>query len=316
MHPKLRQRSTIRLLKALYRIPDHALNRDFDQHWARQIDMLVSTSIVDYGVVLGFDGAGDIRGQRDPDTTQLIVPPEWVFWVCKRYPRLLPGPSINPHLHNALDTLEACIEHKAVLIKWLPSAQLIHPSNKKVLPFYRKMATAGIPLLIHCGGERTFIPLDPSLGEVHHLRVPLEEGVKVICAHSATKPLGSKEQDQLPELRKLLDIYPNLWLDNSGICNPSRFYHLPQLAQDPLIQQRTLYGSDYPVPSNAFYYVHQLGIRRVWQAEKISNLISRDVHIKKTFGYPEQTLTRAHQVLANLDHWLERPTQRSASSMR
>ena len=50
-------------------------------------------------------------------------------------------------------------------------------------------------------------------------------------------------------------------VDNSGMANPSRFPSLPRAALDATLRDRTLYGSDFPIPSNAFYYPRRLGAR-------------------------------------------------------
>lgn len=304
LSPHLRRRYTIRLLQLVHNISSRQIEHELDLLWKDRIVKLVEQSEVDYGVVLGFDGAATPDGSLDSKNTQMVIPPSWVFALCKENSSLLPGPSINPHLANAMDKLEECIDGKAVLIKWLPSAQLIDPMDKKLSFFYRRLAESEIPLLIHCGGEKTFISLDARLSEVKNLRGPLEHGVKVICAHSATKPHLSKEQDQFPLLLELIDQYPNLWMDNSGLCNPSRFHHLPALANDPVVNARTLYGSDYPVPINSFYYLLQMGFSKMREIESLENDISRDIAIKRFFGYNENTLTRANHVLANLDYWI------------
>src|SRR5690606_5902717 len=160
-----------------------------------------------------------------------------------------------------LRRLEYCIQEGAVLIKWLPAAQGINATSIHLGDYYKLLAEAGIPLLVHMGGERTFATIRPEANDVNTLRPALDTGCKVISAHSATRILGTREPDQLPQLRQLLGEYPHLWLDNSGLCNPGRFAHVPDLAKDELFRSRTLYGSDWPVPSNAFYYGPQLGFR-------------------------------------------------------
>jgi predicted TIM-barrel fold metal-dependent hydrolase len=304
--PNFRKRHTFRLLRFLHRIPKSALETTIDSDWAKRISELVQASELDYGVVLGFDGVYErSHGFLDEGKSQLIIPPEWVFQVCREHPGLLPGPSINPYRADALKRLEFCIENKAVLIKWLPAAQAIDPADKGLRDFYKLAATAKIPLLIHMGGERTFATVAPEFSNVERLREPLDQGVAVICAHTATRVLGTKEEDQTAALKDLLRQYPHLHVDNSGLCNPSRFSHLPILAKDDLIMSRTLYGSDWPVPSNAFYYVGSLGPRRVRELEKIKNVLDRDLAIKRAFGVPESTLTRANTVLANLGSWIK-----------
>jgi predicted TIM-barrel fold metal-dependent hydrolase len=302
--PGFRRRHTFRLLKLIHRITDEQMRTTADQDWATRIAATIAGSGVDYGVVLGFDGVyHKDHGAFDEAHSQLIVPPEWVFKVCREHKNLLPGPSINPYRADALERLDYCIEHGAVLIKWLPAAQSIDPADRKMGPFYARCAAAKLPLLIHMGGERTFKTVTAEFNNVERLREPLEAGVPVICAHTATRILGTDEPDQIPALKALLKEYPHLWVDNSGLCNPSRFAHVPKLAADPEITARTLYGSDYPVPANAFYYLGKLGPRKVWELERTANVVDRDVAIKRAFGYPEATLTRATRVLAHLDRW-------------
>jgi predicted TIM-barrel fold metal-dependent hydrolase len=291
----------------IHRISAHQMETTIDQDWVANISKLVAESTVDYGVVLGFDGVYEKNdGSLNHSHSQMIIPAEWVFKVCRQYNNLLPAPSINPYRRDALEILDYCIENGAVCIKWLPAAQAINPGDEFIDEFYRKCAAAQIPVLIHMGGEKTFKTVTPQFNNVDRLIRPLELGVKVICAHTATRIIGTSEADQIPALKHLLKTYPHLWVDNSGLCNPSRFSHVPTLARDSDITKRTLYGSDFPVPSNAVYYTRQLGIKRTLELEKIKNPISRDIEIKKEFGYPNETLTNHHKVLANLSTWISK----------
>ncbi len=303
--PQFKTRLTFRLLKLLHHITDEQMRTTVDRDWAARIATLVASSKITHGVALGFDGVYDhAHGHLDAARSQLIVPPEWVFKICREHKELLPGPSINPHRSDALERLDYCIEHGAVLIKWLPAAQAIDPASSRLKDFYKRAAAARMPLLIHMGGERTFKTVTAEFNDVERLRAPLEAGVPVICAHTATRVLGAGEADQIPRLKELLRQYPHLWVDNSGLCNPSRFSHVPRLGADPEITSRTLFGSDWPVPTNAFYYLRELGPRRVWALETLKNSIDRDIAIKKAFGYPDETLTRAAAVLPNLARWI------------
>lgn len=305
---KFQKRLTFRILKFLQNISNREMHTDIDQNWAERISQLITNSELDYGVVLGFDGVyHKENGAKDLENSQLIVPSEWVFQVCQKHHNLLPGPSINPYKEDALEELEYCIKHKAVLIKWLPSAQMINPSDILLKPFYELLKESQIPLLIHIGGEKTFASIQPEFNDINHLILPLEMGVKVICAHSGTKVLGSNERNYLPELKIMLKKYDNLWVDNSGICNPSRFKFLPFLAKDQEICARTLYGSDWPVPSNSFYYMGKIAFSKILKLERIKNTIQRDIEIKKQLGVNDKTLTTAYdqKVLANLDFWIK-----------
>jgi predicted TIM-barrel fold metal-dependent hydrolase len=303
--PQFRSRYTFKLLKMLLGVTEAQLSSTIDQDWIVMIHNLVRESRIDFGVILGFDGVyHHSHGDINTDQSQMIIPHRWVFEAAKQYRNLLPGPSVNPFKKDALKELEDCIEQGAVLIKWLPCTQAIDPASASIKEYYQLLARHGVPLLIHMGGERTFKEVAPEYNNVKSLKLPLSLGVKVICAHSATRIIGSSERDQLDDLRRLLKEYPHLWVDNSGMCNPGRFAHAPRLARDELINSRTLYGSDWPVPSNSFYYVRELGFKEVLRLEKIKNLIDRDSEIKSILGYPEETFTRAADVLANLDRWL------------
>jgi uncharacterized protein len=299
-----RSRYTFRVLKFILGINDQQLATDIDETWPKNISSMIATSQVDYGVILGFDQVYSHQtGEAKPKFLQLKIPSQWVFQCAKTHPNLLPGPSINPHRRDALEQLEYCIEQKAVLIKWLPCAQDINPGDTKLLEFYRRLARAEIPILVHMGGERTFHTVNPKWNDVELLRMPLSHGVKVICAHTATPIVASRETDQIPALVKLIKEFPHLWVDNSGLLNPGRFKSAPKVAQNPVIRQRTLYGSDWPVPSNAIYFLGKIPLRSIRKLEKIKNYLDRDIETKRALGYDEQMFSNAGKVLANLDHW-------------
>nr|MBA2243880.1 amidohydrolase family protein [Gemmatimonadota bacterium] len=218
--PAFRRRYTFRAMRFLYGITAEQMERSADEAWAEMVAERVAASELDYAVALGFDGVYGRDGELDRERSQMVVPPSWVFRVCARYPHLLPGPSLNPFRKDAMQRLEECIEAGAVLIKWLPLAQGIDPASPDLREFYEVLSRAGIPLLIHMGGERTFATVAPEMNNVRLLAAPLEAGVPVICAHSATRIVLSDEPDQLPLLRDLLRHYPHLWVDNSGLANP------------------------------------------------------------------------------------------------
>ena len=302
---RFQRRPVFRLLRWRYGLGD--ADGGVDGEWAAMIARRVRESELDRAVVLGFDGAYDAAGRLDRDHSQMIVPTSWVLEVARRHPGvLLPGPSINPHRRDALEALDEAIEGGAVLLKWLPSAQGIDPSRPEIGPFYRRMAEARLPLLVHAGGgEQTFAELDPALNDVRLLRAPLEAGVPVICAHSGAPVVLSRRPDQTPILRGLLREFPHLWLDNSGMANPSRFPSLPRSAADPELVERTLNGSDFPIPTSALYYLRRLGPRRAWALERERNPFDRDVRLKRALGYPDATLSRPATVLANLHRWIQ-----------
>ena len=302
--PAFRRRPTFLGLRLLFGIGTREMETTVDQDWAALVSDLVGRSQIDYAVALGFDGVYDRTGRLCLDRSQMIVPPEWVFEVCRRWRNLLPGPSIHPYRRDAMERLEEAIESGATLIKWLPIVQSIDPAGSLAAPFLRRMADAGLPLLIHAGsGEVTFQTVEPDVGSVSSLRPALEMGVKVICAHAAAPVLYSRAPSEIPALRELLREFDNLWVDNSGLANPSRFPYLPRFADDPLIRERSLHGSDFPVIAGGFYYPRRLGLPMIHAIHQERNGIEREARIKRAIGFDETTFTRAGNVLANLDRW-------------
>jgi uncharacterized protein len=302
--PAFRRRPTFMGLRLLMGISGRQMEATVDQDWAALTSGLVAQSDLDLGVILGFDGVYDGRGELDRERSQLIVPPSWLFRVCERYANLLPAPSINPYRRDALDLLEESIERGAVMIKWLPIVQAFDPASPRSRPFLRRMADAGLPLLIHAGtGELTFRTVDPTAGSLDGVVSALEEGVTVVCAHTAAPVHFSRETSELPRLVSLLTRYPHLWVDNSGLANPARFRHLPRFARDPLIAERTVHGSDFPVLSSGVYYARQLGRSRVAEIAAERNPLHKDVALKRAIGFADQSFSRAADILANLDRW-------------
>lgn len=305
--PGLRNRPSFRLLRWMLGITDAQLAGSFDADWAAGLAEKVRASEVDHAVALGFDGVYDAAGRLDEARSQMIVPPSWVFEVCRRHPELLPGPSVNPYRADALERLEECVEGGAVLIKWLPATQAIDPADPAHDRFYDRLAETGIPLLVHSGGsENTFAEVDPRVKDLRLLERPLRAGVPVIVAHTAAPVVFLRDPDQVPLLKEWFAEFPRLWVDNSGMANVARFPHLPCYAADADIVARTLHGSDFPVPCNAFYYVRALGHRRVLSLERERNPLQRDVALKRALGYPDDVLTRACSVLPNLERWVGR----------
>lgn len=291
-------------LRLLYGIRSRQLETTIDQDWPAAISGLVQESELDYAVVLGFDGVYDRSGRWDGARSQLLVPDPWVFSVCERYGNLLPAPSINPMDGDALVRLDESIARGAVLIKWLPIVQAFDPGDRSITPFLARVAEAGIPLVVHAGtGESTFATIDPSMGSLGSLVPALEMGVKVIVAHGAAPVIYSRAPSEMGTLREMLERYPNLWIDNSGLANPARFPYLKRIADDDLLSSRVLHGSDFPVAPSPALYPLRLGPKSMIGLMRDPNPIRREVRLKEQAGFAPESFTRAAGVLANLDRW-------------
>jgi hypothetical protein len=90
----------------------------------------------------------------------------------------------------------------------------------------------------------------------------------------------------------MLQQYPKLYVDNSGMNTPLRSRHFRELLQ-PEFSGRVIHGSDLPIPISALWaWLRGLISRERYQAaSQEKNLLQRDIIIKKAMGFPEQSLT-------------------------
>lgn len=212
--------------------------------------------------ILAFDKHYHEDGSVNLDKTEFYVPNEYVFEVAGRYPEMfIPNISVNPYRPDAITELEKWARRGARIVKWLPNAMGIDPSNPKCDPFYDKMKELDLILLSH-GGEEKAVEAeeDQKLGNPLLLRRPLDHGVKVIVAHCAG--LGSNE-DLDNRDRKLVDnfeLFLRLMDDKryeglvfGEISAMTQFNRagrpLRTILEREDLHERIVNGSDYPLPA-------------------------------------------------------------------
>src|SRR5689334_8676795 len=220
-------------------------------------------SIKDHGKhrLLAFDKHYRRDGSVNLEKTEFYVPNEYVFALAERYPELfVPNISVNPYRPDALSELDKWAKRGARVVKWLPNAMGIDPSDPKCDPFYEKMRELELILLSH-GGEEKAVEAeeDQKLGNPLLLRRALDHGVKVIVAHCAG--LGSNEDLDRKD-RKLVDNF-DLFLrlmdekryeglvfgEISAMTQFNRSEKLRTLLAREDLHERLVNGSDYPLPA-------------------------------------------------------------------
>ena len=236
-------------------------NADVD--FLQRLSGLVA-NITDHGKhrILGFDKNYSRDGSVNLDKTEFYVPNEYVFKIAERHPDLfLPNISVNPYRPDAISELERWANRGARVVKWLPNAMGIDPSDPHCDEFYRKMKELDLVLLTH-GGEEKAVEAkeDQKLGNPLLLRRPLEYGVKVIVAHCAG--LGQNEDlessnktqtDNFDLFMRLMDDKRYEGLLFGEISAMTQFNRAGKplttiLAREDL-HERLVNGSDYPLPA-------------------------------------------------------------------
>jgi len=220
-------------------------------------------SIKDHGKhrLLGFDKHYRSDGSVNLEKTEFYVPNEYVFELAERHPELfVPNISVNPYRPDAIAELEKWARRGARVVKWLPNAMGIDPSDPKCDPFYEKMKELDLILLSH-GGEEKAVEAeeDQKLGNPLLLRRALDHGVKVIVAHCAglgtNEDLDSKDRkvvDNFDLFLRLMDEkrYEGLVFGElSAMTQFNRSGKLRTMLAREDLHERIVNGSDYPLPA-------------------------------------------------------------------
>ena len=228
---------------------------------ARLVSLVAN--IKDHGKhrLLAFDKHYRRDGSVNLEKTEFYVPNEYVFELAERHPDLfVPNISVNPYRPDAIAELEKWARRGARVVKWLPNAMGIDPSDPRCDEFYDKMKELDLILLSH-GGEEKAVEAeeDQKLGNPLLLRRALDRGVKVIVAHCAglgsNEDLDSKDRkvvDNFDLFLRLMDEkrYEGLVFGElSAMTQFNRSRNLRTMLAREDLHERLVNGSDYPLPA-------------------------------------------------------------------
>lgn len=259
-------------------------------------DKITQSRYVDQAIVLALDGVIDQETKSlDKANTQFYVPNDYVAKETAKYPNLLFGASINPNREDSLALLEKVHQQGAVLIKWIPSIMHIDPADKKLVPFYQRMAELNIPLLTHTGMEKAFPNTQDELADPRRLELALKTGVMVIAAHIATTG-ESEGQDNFERILPMFAEFPNLYADISSLTQINKLGFLAKALKQVGLTDRMIYGTDWPLQYfpvvSSWYHVNHIGFKNAWDTSKINNKWDRDIKLKEAYGVPYSVFSR------------------------
>jgi predicted TIM-barrel fold metal-dependent hydrolase len=272
------------------------------------LQTLRKASLVQRAVLLALDMVHDKSGKPLPERTHLYTPNDYVAKMVSTEPRALLGASVHPDRPDALDELERVVEMGAALVKWIPSSQGINPTHKRYLPFYRKLAQLGLPLLCHAGAEHAVPCSEPeaelrAFDDPSRLVYALEQGVRVIAAHCAL-PVFSRDEDYTEPFIRLMAQAEregwSLYADVSALAAPfpHRIGILRRILRE-LPHDRLLLGSDYPIPVSPLWpgAAGEMDLEEWAQAMLTSNPLDRNLRVISALGFSPEVLTNARGVL-------------------
>lgn len=272
-----------------------------------------SSKKIEGGVLLALDMAHNEKGEPLPNYTHLYTPNNYVISLSKNNRKVLFGASVHPYRKDSLEELERCIEEGAVLCKWIPSSQLIDPSNQKCVPFFKKLAERNLPLLCHTGPEHavpTSIPEYSKFDSPVYLRKALENGVIVIAAHCSTPYFGNLDPDYFDEFLSLMkESIKRGWRffgDISALATPFRIPYVKKIKGE-VPPERLIFGSDYPIPvSDLSYSMNKRDILttiKLMLKTKFTNILDKYYHIlKDEMGFDPMVFTNFNKLMEGIKH--------------
>ncbi len=252
--------------------------------------------VVNRVVALALDAVYDDSGRRDARRTNFYVANDYVFQLARADDRFLPGVSVNPKRRDALDELDRCIEQGAALLKWLPNSQGFDPMDPTLVPFYRRMAEARLPLLCHTGPEYALTASGGRIVRPESLRLALDEGVTVIAAHGGGADIRDMGRAFSTTATMLLE-HANLYADTSAFTQPNRSWFLRRFLRHPELHAKLVHGSDVPLPIVPWLFLGRLTLREILRLSRVASPMDRDCLIKQALGFPASMFRRGGELL-------------------
>jgi hypothetical protein len=278
-------------------LPASAMRGDLEGLLVERLLNMVRGSSLGAAVILAQDDVHDENGKVMPGVGSFYVPNDYELGLARKHPEFLPAVSIHPARPDALEELDRCLAAGAVMMKCLPNCQNINCADRRLTKFWERMAEAKLPLLAHTGGEHTLPVVRREYADPRILTLPLEIGVTVIAAHSATKS-GFTDPEYFHIFAELTRQFPNLYGDTSAFNVPLRGRHIRKCLAEPLAA-RMLHGSDFPVPVNGLWAWLRgfLSWKDYRRAQRTDNILERDYQLKVAMGFKPECFTRISQLL-------------------
>jgi mannonate dehydratase len=162
--------------------------------------------------LFAFEQAHDDHGRSDPRRSTFHVPDAYAAQVANRHPARFDWvASIHPYREDALQRLDAALAAGARAVKWLPSAMNIDLRDPRCRPFCERLASAGRPLIVHCGEEKAVPGAGrDELGNPLHVRHVLADGVRVVMAHCGSLGHAIDEDRPSRTLVPAFDLFARL----------------------------------------------------------------------------------------------------------
>jgi predicted TIM-barrel fold metal-dependent hydrolase len=287
----------------LMRLLDLKENGRMDQDYVDVLVAQLKASSIQKAVLQAWDCRYDQEGAPDlAHTTSVFVPNDYLFQVVNRYPDLfIACASINPRRKDALQELDKCAQQGARMVKLHPPTMDVDPADPDFREFYRSCARSKIILMVHTGAEHAADIVGLDNCDPAKLRLALDEGCTVIAAHAGMGAFFDRE-DFFPSVHELVHDYPDFYFDTAVLASMFRWRNLPRILEEPELLSRAIHGSDFPFPSNALSFWNQIAPTELAALVSESNLLERDLRLKRALGVPPDVFERGASLLTSPKH--------------
>lgn len=280
-------------------LASNVVGESLDQSYIERLESFVRESSLDKVVILASEMPYDKWGNKILGVAPFYVPNGYVLSLAKEREIFIPAISIHPAKPGAIEELESSYSAGARILKLLPNFHNVDCRDTRFKPFWRRMAELGMIFLAHTGDELTLPVINKDFEDPEVLRGPLEEGVKVIAAHSASSTFIAR--GFFEKFISMTKEHSNLWGDISALATPLRARFFRPLLNDSELQDRLIYGSDLPVPvvplSAALWGV--ASYRDTQRLSQIDNPLERDFQLKKLIGFSDDVFTRLSTMIGS-----------------
>ena len=168
-----------------------------------------------------------------------------------------------------------------------------------------------LPLLTHVGDKDSFSKTNNALADRQILRFPLECWVRVIAVYVASQGERNGLED-IDSLLEMLPVYPYLYTDISTLTQCNRKRYLNKVLNDPRLQGRIMYGTDYRLTNTPMASPLQLPLKRkfsqLYSLWRTRNSWDRDLRLKAALSVPKEVFGLSWQFLGFLARSIEKGT--------
>ena len=239
--------------------PAALMSNPFETYVTSMAKSIRASQYVESACLFGVDSRLDEQGREIDRDRTVCATSDDVLAVAQRHPdAFIPFFSIHPRRQNALDLIDEYVGRGCRGAKFLQNYWAVDLNDRRFIPYYEKLVSYKLPLIIHIGSEYT-IDSDAKYERIEMLDLPLECGVTVIAAHMGLGRINYKfrfwrnlskqaryfDDDYFRMLEKLRR-YDNLYADISAILAPLRARALRHLAGQTDVHHKILFGTDYP----------------------------------------------------------------------